>query len=288
MAAEMKDINNSAEINLRELAAVVWKRKFWIVGFVFLVCAATVFIVLRMDNIYESKAVLRPTQNNTNQMSSVMSNLGGLASLAGVSTVGSVSPYNSMNAIIKDKDFIFNFIQSHEFEPFIIENFQDIKAMPDYNENTKFFIYKSLKGTLTFLEDSKTGLVTVSLQNKNREFTKTFLDKLLIALSARYKLIEMKNLDERIENYKNEINKTSDITLKNKLSDIVSGLIQNKVLAQAQEYYGFEIIVKPSVSDAMDKVGPRRSLICVAMFILSTCVGIAGAVIINGIPNRYS
>lgn len=284
----MKDINNSAEINLRELAAVVWKRKFWIVGFVFLVCAATVFIVLRMDNIYESKAVLRPTQNNTNQMSSVMSNLGGLASLAGVSTVGSVSPYNSMNAIIKDKDFIFNFIQSHEFEPFIIENFQDIKAMPDYNENTKFFIYKSLKGTLTFLEDSKTGLVTVSLQNKNREFTKTFLDKLLIALSARYKLIEMKNLDERIENYKNEINKTSDITLKNKLSDIVSGLIQNKVLAQAQEYYGFEIIVKPSVSDAMDKVGPRRSLICVAMFILSTCVGIAGAVIINGIPNRYS
>lgn len=279
-------MNNAAvndEIDLRDILKVIWKRKFWIAGFVVAVCAVTVFIVVNMDNIYESKAVLRPSQNNTNQMSSMASSLGGLASLAGINigSSGNVSPYNAMNAILSDKDFIYAFVSKHKFEDKVIGDFEQRKNDEDYNKNIKFFVSQSLNNALSFSEDSKTGLITISFQNKDREFTKIFVDSILNDLSSAYRALEIKNLQERIDNYKSEIDKTNDITLKNKLADVVSGFIQNKVLSQAQEFYGFDIIIKPSVADPIDKVKPKRAVICILAFFLSLCLSIFSALVFD-------
>lgn len=282
MAAEMKEtMNNSDEIDLREIFLVIWKRKFWIAGFVFIVCAITVFAVLRMDNIYESKAILRPSQNDASQMSSMVSNLGGLASLAGINlgSSGSVSPYNAMNTILKDPDFIYVFVRNNKFEPYIFEDYGNMSLTDEYKENPKFFISKTFGESFSFTEDTKTGLITLSFQNKDREFAKKAVDNLLISISSKYKMIEMKNLQERIDNYKSEIDKTTDITLKNKLAEVVAGLIQNKVLAQAQGYYGFDVIVKSGVPDELDKVKPKRALICIAMAFVSFFIAILGTLI---------
>lgn len=271
------------EIDLREIFKVVWKRKFWIAGFVAIVCAVTVLIVINMDNIYESKAILRPSQNNTTQMSSMASSLGGLASLAGINigSSGNVSPYNSMNAIVQDDDFIYAFVTKNKFEPKIIDKFEEISSTDEYKENQKFFIVKSFKDSFNFTEDSKTGLLSLSFQNKDREFAKKIVDALLSDVSAKYQLLEMKNLQERIDKYKTEIDKTADITLKNKLSEVVAGLIQNKVLSQAQEYYGFDVIVKPGVPDSIDKVKPKRGIICVVAFFLSFFVSVFVALVLE-------
>ncbi len=277
MAAEMNTYpNNNDEIDLREIALVVWKRKFWIMGFVFIVCAVTVFVVLRMDNIYESRAVLRPSQNNASQMSSAISNLGGLASLAGIniSNSGNVSPYNAMNAIAHDSDFIYSFVIKNKFESKIIDDFERISSDDKYKENPKFFIVRSFEDNFSFSEDSKTGLMTLSFQNKDREFAKKAVDMLLKETSLMYQTIDMKNIDERINKYKHEIDKTSDIALKNKIAEVVAGLIQSKVLSQAQEFYGFDVLVKPSVSDELDKIKPRRSLIVILSVFISCFMAI--------------
>ncbi len=267
----MTNTVNNDEIDLREIFLVIWKRKYWIAGFVFIVCAITVFVVLKMDNIYESKAVLRPVQNNTNQMSSALSSLGGLANLAGINigSGGNVSPYNSMNAIANDADFIYSFVTENKFESKIVDDYAEFSLTEKYKENPKFFIVKAFKDSFGFSEDSKTGLMTMYFQNKDREFAKKVVDMLLKETSLKYQTIEMKNIDERINKYKNEINKTSDIALKNKLAEVVAGLIQSKVLSQAQEFYGFDILVKPSVPDELDKIKPRRSLIVILSFFIS-------------------
>ncbi|HAW57544.1 MAG TPA: hypothetical protein DCX03_00790 [Bacteroidales bacterium] len=279
-------MNNSAvndEIDLREIFKVIWKRKFWIIGFVAVVCAVTVVIVMKMDNIYESRAILRPSQNNTSQMSSIASSLGGLASLAGINigSTGNVSQYNSMSAIVQDDDFIYVFVTKNKFEPRIIDKFEKLSSTDEYKENKKFFIVKSFKDSLNFTEDSKTGLLSLSFQNKDREFAKKVVDALLFDASAKYQMIEMRNLQERIDKYKNEIEKTSDITLKNKLAEVVAGLIQSKVLSQAQEYYGFDVIVNPGIPDAMDKVKPKRAIICIAAFFLSLFVSVFVALVLE-------
>ncbi|WP_303852231.1 Wzz/FepE/Etk N-terminal domain-containing protein [Seleniivibrio woodruffii] len=289
MAAEMKEtMNNSDEIDLREIFLVIWKRKFWIAGFVFVVCAITVFVVLRMDNIYESKAILRPSQNNTGQMSSMVSNLGGLASLAGINlgSSGNVSPYNTMNAILQDDDFIYSFVIKNKFESKIVDDFDELSVTDKYKENPKFFIVKSFDDSLNFTEDAKSGLFMLSFQNKDRLFAKKVVDTLLIAVSAQYKTVEMKNVQERIDKYKSEMEKISDITLRNKLAEVVAGLIQNKVLSQAQEYYGFDIIVNSGVADELGKVKPKRALICIVVAFLSFFTAVIVALISDSFKIR--
>ncbi|WP_277656470.1 Wzz/FepE/Etk N-terminal domain-containing protein [Seleniivibrio woodruffii] len=271
----MTNTAHNDEIDLKDILRIIWKRKFWIAGFVIFVCAVTVFTVLKMDNIYESKAVLRPVQNSTNQMSSALSNLGGLANLAGINigSGGNVSPYNSMNAIVNDADFIYSFVTENKFESKIVDDYSEFSLTEKYKENQKFFVVKAFKDNFGFIEDSKTGLMTMYFQNKDREFSKKVVDMLLKETSLKYQTIEMENIDERINKYKNEIDKTSDIALKNKLAEVVAGLIQNKVVSQAQEYYGFDIIVKSGVPDSLDKIKPKRGIICIVAFFLSVCVG---------------
>lgn len=272
----MTNTAHNDEIDLKDILRIIWKRKFWIAGFVIFVCAVTVFTVLKMDNIYESKAVLRPVQNSTNQMSSALSNLGGLANLAGINigSGGNVSPYNSMNAIVNDADFIYSFVTENKFESKIVDDYSEFSLTEKYKENQKFFVVKAFKDNFGFIEDSKTGLMTMYFQNKDREFSKKVVDMLLKETSLKYQTIEMENIDERINKYKNEIDKTSDIALKNKLAEVVAGLIQSKVLSQAQEFYGFDILVKPSVPDELDKIKPRRSLIVILSFFISGFMGI--------------
>lgn len=283
-------ITDKDEIDFRKIFHLLWQKKMWITGFVAVVCAITVAVVLNMDNIYASRAVLRPSHDNMNQMSSLASNFGGLASLAGINlgSSGNVTPYNTMRAIVQDADFAYSFVKKNKFEPKVYDDYEDKKDKEKYKENEKYFLVKSLRESLSFSEDLKTGLITLSYENKDKIFAKQFIDLMLIELSEKYMSIEMANLQERIDNYKKEIDKTNDITLKNKLAEVVAGLIQNKVLSQAQEYYGFDILVNADISDNIDKVKPKRGLICVAMFIASLIVSIGTVIIIDTFKNKES
>lgn len=283
-------ITDKDEIDFRKIFHLLWQKKMWITGFVAVVCAITVAVVLNMDNIYASRAVLRPSHDNMNQMSSLASNFGGLASLAGINlgSSGNVTPYNTMRAIVQDADFVYSFVKKNKFEPKVYDDYEDKKDKEKYKENEKYFLVKSLRESLSFSEDLKTGLITLSYENKDKIFAKQFIDLMLIELSEKYMSIEMANLQERIDNYKKEIDKTNDITLKNKLAEVVAGLIQNKVLSQAQEYYGFDILVNADISDNIDKVKPKRGLICVAMFIASLIVSIGTVIIIDTFKNKES
>ena len=285
---ENKQSINNDEIDLREIATIIWKRKVFITLFVFVVCIVTVIVTLKMDNIYESKAVLRPTQDNANQMSSTLSSIGTLASFAGLSlgNGGSVSPYNSMSAISRDENFIYLFIKNNKFESQVVDKYEDIYNTDKYKDNPKYYIVKSFQNNFEFTEDTKTGLMTLNFKNKDRYFTKKITDALLVAISNRYKAIEMNNIQERINSYKNEIDKTNDIALKNKLSELVAGLIQNKVLSLAQEYYGFDILVNPDVSDSINNVSPRRGVICILTAFLSLLISIFCTLIFESVKNR--
>lgn len=263
--------NSDEEIDIKAILLTIWRFKYFIASFVILINVITVVVVLHLDNIYESKALLKPNQNVSSQMNKTLNSISGLASMAGVNinASGDVSPFDTMNSIIKDQSFLPDFVIKNHFQKKIFDDYNKTLNDKRYKDNERFMISQGLSDKLVFDQDSKTGIITLSIKNKDRFFTKVFIDKLLSELSQRYRVLEISNIQQQIDNYKREIDNASDITLKNKLSEVVAGLIQNKVLSEAQQYYGFDIIVKPSVPDAMDKVGPHRAVIC-AMSLFSS------------------
>ncbi|UOD35684.1 hypothetical protein DSN97_05050 [Deferribacteraceae bacterium V6Fe1] len=259
------------EIDLVELFAVIWRRKIMIAAIVFVVSVITVIATLMMDNIYESKAVLKPSGGEASKLSSLMGNLGGLASLAGISVGGSSDNiYDAMQNLINNKEFIADIVKKNGLEQKLFEDsYSELKAKEDFAQNYKFYVFNAVKGIINLSQDKKSNYITLSVQHKDPVFAKEFVNILLYELSEKTKKVELENIDEKITNFKNEMENSSDITLKTKLAEVISSLIQSKVISKAQKYYGFTIVSEPYVPDLKDKVKPKRSLICVVAFVTS-------------------
>lgn len=270
------------EIDLLELASVIWKRRYIIAAFVVVVSILTVIAVLLMDNVYESKAVLKSSDQSSSQ-----SNLGGLGTLAGfaginLSAGGSV--YGDIQVLLNDKSFISEFVKKNELAPLLLED-KTILEDESFKKNENFKFYQLIKGSIASSEDKITKYISIRYTHTQPETAQKILSLLLVDISDKLRVKQMENLDKRIENYKLEIDRANDITLKNKLSEMVANLVQSKVFANADEYYGFSIISEPSLSEPMDKVGPKRSAICVIAFITSCIIGVVIAIIYEYIKN---
>lgn len=260
------------ELNIQFVIASIKKWFKWIVLITLLVSGITVATVIFMKNIYQSCAVLKPVDYQSDNLSSTLGNMSALVNLSGLGNSNSVTPFQAMNAIISDNKFMSNFIKKNKFEPYVFNEYSELKSDKKFLKNQDFYIRQAMQDSLIFSEDKKSGLISLAYQNKNRAFTKLFVDKLLIELSNKYKSIELHNIQSQIDSYKEEINNVSDITLKNKLADTVSNLIQKKIFSRAHDYYGFNIMVSPIVPDELDKVKPSRGLICVFVFVMTIIV----------------
>lgn len=275
---QMNEMNKNAqyvceedEIDLIELFAVIWKRKLFIIVIVFIVSLATVIGTLMMDNIYSSKAVLKPSAQDSSKLSSLMGSFGGIASLAGIDIGGSNDNiYFSMENLLNNQEFISEIVKKYKLEPEIFaDDYEKIKSDEGFLKNYKYFVFKAVKEVVSLSQDKKSNFITLGVEHKNPEFAKKLVDILMLELSEKIKANELENINEKIANFKKEIDEASDITLKTKLAEVVSSLVQSKVLSKAQKYYGFTIISEPYVPDMKDKVKPKRSLICVVAFVTS-------------------
>ncbi|WP_265820665.1 Wzz/FepE/Etk N-terminal domain-containing protein [Geovibrio ferrireducens] len=266
------------EIDLLELAAIVWKRKLYIIGFVFLVSLAAVVYSLSLDNVYESRTVLKPTAQTSAQ-----SSLGGLSTLAGfaginINSGGSV--YADINVILSNKDFLADFIKENNLAPKLLKD-PAIAETAEFKQNEKFNLFQLIYNDLKLAEDKNTQYITFSYNNTDPALAKEILTLLLKDISGVLRTKQLENLDKRIENYKLEIDRAADLTLKAKLSELVASLIQSKVLANADEYYGFSIMTEPSLSDPLDKVGPKRAQMCLAAFFVSLFLAVFSTLVLH-------
>ncbi|TYB36698.1 MAG: hypothetical protein FXF49_00455 [Flexistipes sinusarabici] len=261
------------EIDLVELFAVIWKHKFFIFIFVFLVSVGAVVYSLMQDNIYQSKAVLSPSVNEgSSRLSSLANQLGPLSGML-PGSIGGSGPniYNSMKNILDNQKFLTGIVEENKFYNDLFEDFDELKETEDFSKHKDFMYFKAFKDAISISQDEESGFITLSVKHKDRFFAEEAVNTLLHDISAYLKKKELENINLKIDNYKEEISSTSDIILKNKLSEFVASLIQSKVMAKAQTYYGFEIISEPYVPDEFDKVGPNRKLICIVAFV-TACI----------------
>jgi uncharacterized protein involved in exopolysaccharide biosynthesis len=272
---ETNNRQDTEMIDLSEIFSILWKRKYYIMAFVILCSLLSVIYALNKDNIYESAAVLKPTDNSKTDM---LSNLSGLSSLVGISGLGSsgeVSIFAEMSVLSKNKEFLGGFIKRNKLTDALLPK-PEMKDSKDFKEHKDFILANILSKNIMISEDTKTKFITFAYRDKDPAFAQRVVKALLNDISDVLKTNQLENIDQKIENYKDEMDGIADITLKNKLSEYVATLIQSRVMANADEYYGFTLVIEPAVPDKLDKVGPKRALICMASFIGSLFLSIIG------------
>ncbi len=290
------------EIDLRELFATIWNHKFKIIIFTFIMTSLTIIYTLYLPNSYKSSVVLVPQEQSKGV------NLGGLSALAGMAGINlggsSMDAYSSMNTILNND----------AFEEMIIKKYNlDKKLTPKYmNKNLVFalgyrgiydlfkskakkdkskdeIIYdtiKKLKKIVSLSDDKKSGAITLSVELPDRFLAQKLLKIYLNETTTYLRKLDMQDINKKLKYYKNELSNISDIELKTQISQLISSLIQKKVLSSASEYYNVRLMTKPYVPFIKDKSKPKRALIVIVAFITSIILSIFGVFFLEFLRNE--
>ncbi|MGB5792111.1 Wzz/FepE/Etk N-terminal domain-containing protein, partial [Poseidonibacter sp.] len=168
------------EIDLKELFNTIFRYKYKIAFFSFLVCCASLAYVLSIPNSYKSQIILAPQGESGG---SALGGLSSLASLAGVSGGGSGSkdPVVMMETVLKDYEFNKQVIEKYNLVEKLQKQENLVFAMgidyfaPSKDENQDkiseeekvFMTINSLKTILSISSDKKTNLITLSAERQD-------------------------------------------------------------------------------------------------------------------------
>ncbi len=279
------------EIDLRELFGVLWSGKVKIIVVTAIFAVVSVFYALSVPNQYKATALLAPAQSNGGGLSTVLGQLGGLASLAGVSIDdGESSESQIAQEIMKSWSFVESFIADNDLsvEVFAVEGWskdsgqlqidddvydttQQIWLIEDDDTDelrppTSWELFERFQEMLSVSENKKSGLVSVSIEYYSPRVAKDWLDMYVSSINEHMQSRQVAKVSNNIDYLEAQIDKTSIAEMREVFYTIVEEQIKNKMVAEASPDYAF-VEVSPSMVPE-EKSQPKRALICILGTIL--------------------
>jgi uncharacterized protein involved in exopolysaccharide biosynthesis len=252
------------EIDLFELFATVLKYKMMIILLVFLAGVGAVFYSLTLINIYRSEATLALRENdNSGPSIGALGGLGGMvASQLGIGGGGSLE---KIEAVLNSRDLSAKIIEKYDLMPILFEENWNSKKNAWLSEKppTMQDGLNKIKGLLSVKTDTKKSLITVGIEHKKPEIAKEIVDYYLTELSTNLREEILRDASENMRFFEEQIDRTTDPLLKEKIYALLAKEIEKETFAKAQKYYGFLVLDPPIVPDKDKKVKPKRSLICI-------------------------
>lgn len=291
------------EIDLRELFAVIAKRKLFILVFSFVVTLLAVVYVLSKPNVYTVKTELLPVEATSGVS---LGGLGGLASLAGVEIGGGgeISPSKSFEMVLNDYGLVKQFVRNNALDTVLLKpdtsnyyfalgyrGVYDFFNTPSDKEESDeeqdiYNTYKILTEKISISADKKTGVMTLSVSDPDMHLALNMLDLFLRKASLYLIDIKDKEIDTQLKYYEKTLKKIRDVQIKEQLSLQVSALIHSKIMLHSSPYYKVKKITEPVLPYYQDKSKPKRGLIVVVAFITSIMLSIFMVFFLEFIQNK--
>jgi uncharacterized protein involved in exopolysaccharide biosynthesis len=277
------------EIDLRELFATIWSAKRFIAIFVIIVTLAMLIFALAQPNTYTVETKLVPIESTKG---SSLGGLGALASMAGVSIGGGeVGPSEAFNTLLNDYGSMAWWIKKEQWHKSVInpdtsgyifalgnrwfyDFFHPKSSEPMEEPEAIYNTYLAVKKMLSISEDKKSGMLTLSAKNPDRELAKKLLESFLTDASTYLIQNDLANNNERLEYYKKSLTQVQDLQIRSSIASQVSALIQSDILLKSSPYYKVKMITKPAIPHTKGKSGPKRALILIVAMITSTILAI--------------
>ena len=261
------------EINLLDYLIVLLKHKRLIAGIVGGAAVLAVVVTILMTNIYRSEATITARQQEKAEGGSALAALRGVAGIAGeLVGFGSGGDVDKIETLLKSRELVRRVVEKNSLLPRLFEDDWDPKKK-EWKENPAPTIqdaYKLFKDDLlTVSRDRKTNIVTVKIDHKDPQFAKQLVDHYLTELSETLREETLNDAAENQRFLREQLDKTFDALLREKISNLLAKEIEKETFARAQRYYSFIVLDPPVVSDLDKKVKPKRALICILSVIVA-------------------
>ena len=276
------------EIDLLELWHVIWAGRYKIISISFVFAVLSVIYVLFLPNVYSSKVVLSYSETDSGGLGSLAKQYGGLASIAGIDIGGGDSSrIDQALAVLTSWPFLDAVIKKHQLKPQLtaVEGWDPMSNTLTYDtdkydidnmlwhmddevslEPSSFKTYEAFSKIINKSLDSKTGLVTLSVDYYSPQIAKSWVDLLVNEINVYFQKKDIKDAERNLNYLNLKIKETNITQMQEVLYSMVEQQTQTLMLAEANEYYLLTPIVKSMVPE--EKASPRRALIVLIMTFL--------------------
>ena len=286
------------ESSLKEIILLYLKKWKLIVVIFFSTAVISSIVSLSLPNYYQSVAVIKVVNSNSNSTSSLIRSLGqnfsGISALLGKQE-GDMIRY--VLDILGSKTFLQVFLSKHDFLPQIMaakrydHNSREIifdnkiyiaetqqwtrkpsgrrLAKPSYIEAHKTFTTKILSRTL----NPDSGFITIAIEHKSPEIAFNMLSLYLEEADAFFRKRALSEANSSLEYLNDKLPRLAIKETKSSAAELIKINLNKAMIAEVSENYILEIIDKPYLPER--KSWPRRTeivLISSFMSLFFTCL----------------
>lgn len=254
---------SDAEISIRELWEILWRRKWIFLSITFLFAVGSVTYSLLATEWYRAEALLAPAEAQSTP--SLGGQLGGLAALAGMSVGGG----DSIEAIatLKSRELARQFIEDFNLlTVFFADEWdgkqsrwlgEDPKKWPDIRDAIEYFH----ENVLDVSEDLQTGLVTLSIEWTDPDLAAAWAETLVQRLNTRLRERALREAETNVAFLQAELARTSVVSLQQSIGRLLESELQKLMLAGGNEEFAFRVI--DTAATPKKRVRPKRALIAI-------------------------
>ena len=143
--------------------------------------------------------------------------------------------------------------------------------------------YKAMQASLDITLDKKQNVVRLSFEMKDPRLAQSILNHYVTGLSEFIRRQTLEDSAAQQMQLKQQLAKTTDPLLKNRLYELIAKQIEKETLAKIQKYYSFNVIEPAFVPEK--KFKPKRTQICILSILVAFIVAVMWAFFLEYIHN---
>jgi uncharacterized protein involved in exopolysaccharide biosynthesis len=273
-------------VDNRELIAILWKRRWLIAASTVIFGVLLGVVAFLMTPIYRGSAILVPASADTSVLGgSALGSLGGVAALAGINVSGRDSAVEEALAVLKSRQFTQDFIVRNHLLPELFRDLWDdraekwkaeVKEPPTLNR-----AYQAFDGIRKVIRDTKTGLITLQVDWRDRTKAAEWTNELVRQLNEEMRSRAITEADASMGYLEKELNVTSEVPTREAISKLIETQVKQRMLANVTQEYSLRFVDRALPVDVTDRVAPRRILMIGAGMITGLVAGCTLAVLLN-------
>ncbi len=260
-------------IDLFELCAILWRRKWLILGTSLGAGLFALVITFFMANIYRSEAVIKPVTPEP-KSAGIARQLGSL--LPGIE-LGGLGSLEDLEVLLKSRDLTTRVFAKYKLYPEIFKDRYDektgkLKPGMFFSCSNKppgeWDAIREVEDILNIDSNDEKGIITIAFESDSPELSAKVVGYYLEEAKTRLQEQALERARKNKEFLEKQLKIAVDPLIKERLYALFAREVEKEMLAKNREQFAFTIVDPPKVPDR--KVKPRRMKIFLSMIIITT------------------